>query len=241
MKRRIIKLAVFILLGAIVNVAVAWASALWVDAMAPKYFPAQLRGNTAANHPRWGVLVTPEFSSTHVQSSASRKPPARSPLPPNATKDEIDAWLAGKAIRVPKDIIEVPYWSRTSKPPKESDYEAMGLWEEARGWPMRSLVWYYSHRFSDSIEIKRWSIELSGTQGPIGLPRALPLRPIPLGFVINSLIYALCIWILFAVKANLRRITRSKRGHCIKCGYDLRGSSGISGVCPECGVGDDDV
>ena len=30
-----------------------------------------------------------------------------------------------------------------------------------------------------------------------------------------------------------RRIVRRKRGHCIKCGYDLRGD--LERGCPECG------
>ena len=238
MKHLITKVVLFLLLGAIVNVAVAWSSALWADAMALKYVSATKKGHTAVDHPRWTVSIIQGSSSTHVISNATRKLPGRSgPLPHNATKEEIDAWIDGQAIRVPKDIVKVPYWSRTRSPPMESDYQAIGLWEEARGWPMRSLVWHYSRQPSNGIEIKRWSFALSGTQGPVGLPRALPLRPIPLGFFINSLIYALCLWMLVSAPRDLRRYFRNKRGQCLKCGYDMRGSTVDSKVCPECGDG----
>lgn len=35
------------------------------------------------------------------------------------------------------------------------------------------------------------------------------------------------------VRGPYRRHRRRKKGHCLKCGYDLTGN--ISGVCPECG------
>ena len=64
--------------------------------------------------------------------------------------------------------------------------------------------------------------------------RTLPLRPIWPGFAINTLFYAAIIWLLTFGPFAARRFFRNKRGHCIKCGYDLRGTSG--GVCPECGA-----
>jgi len=81
-----------------------------------------------------------------------------------------------------------------------------------------------------------------------GAGRALPLRPIFPGFLVNTLFYA-AIWfgIFFGVAA-LRRALRKKRRRCVKCSYDLRGhqlpspsgrGAGGEGVkgCPECGWG----
>jgi len=41
------------------------------------------------------------------------------------------------------------------------------------------------------------------------------------------------VWMLWSSLFATRRMIRRKRGHCIKCGYDLRGD--FSAGCPECG------
>ncbi len=116
-----------------------------------------------------------------MQAGASRNPPAPpTPLRANATKEEIDAFASGVALTVKLQVVPVPYWSRTSTPPTESDYQRYGEWEDARGWPMRSMVWFWVRPTPDAAEGYFWALDLGGMQGPIGLPRALPLRPIPI-------------------------------------------------------------
>ncbi|MCH8316234.1 MAG: hypothetical protein IIA64_09700 [Planctomycetes bacterium] len=66
----------------------------------------------------------------------------------------------------------------------------------------------------------------------------MPLRPASLGFAGNTFFYAAILWLPFA-PFQLRRYVRVKRGHCIKCGYDLRGD--FSAGCPECGWRREDV
>ena len=66
--------------------------------------------------------------------------------------------------------------------------------------------------------------------------KLLPLRPIWPGFAINTVFYAVVLWLLFALGGTpfaLRRRRRIKRGLCPKCAYDLRGIE--SSACPECG------
>ena len=65
------------------------------------------------------------------------------------------------------------------------------------------------------------------------LPRVVPFRLLWPGFAINTFFYAAILWLPFA-PFQLRRHLRVKRGLCIKCGYDLRKTSG---GCPECGWG----
>ncbi len=66
-------------------------------------------------------------------------------------------------------------------------------------------------------------------------PRPLPLRPASRGFVFNTIFYAAILWLLTLGPFTARRMIRVKRGHCINCGYDLRGAE--HEVCPECGSG----
>ena len=63
----------------------------------------------------------------------------------------------------------------------------------------------------------------------------LPLRPVWIGFFINSCIYALAlfaiVWAFIAVPLVLRRRRRMQRGLCPACTYPV----GTSEVCTECG------
>ncbi len=85
-------------------------------------------------------------------------------------------------------------------------------------------------------DVYSWAWTIGGKQGPLGLPQHLPLKPIPAGFAINTLFYAVILWLLFAAPFALRRRRRITRGLCSKCGYDLRGSPTQGNVCPECGA-----
>ena len=94
--------------------------------------------------------------------------------------------------------------------------------EEVQGWPMRSL--------REQVPID----EYSSTVTVIEFKNAkLAVGPIWTGFAINTIFYAVILWLPFTA-FKLRRYLRAKRGRCIKCGYDLRETSG---GCPECGWG----
>ena len=60
----------------------------------------------------------------------------------------------------------------------------------------------------------------------------LPLRPIWPGFAINTLFYAVVVWLLSCGPFALRRILRVRRGLCPKCAYRM----GEASVCSECGA-----
>ena len=119
---------------------------------------------------------------------------------------------------------------------------------EGRGWPLLALSCFHE---TSPAAIAQFTSKAKGTfltpEGAIltGLtparsvrgflvPRALPLRPIWPGFAVNTIFYAAILWLLTLAPFTLRRVIRRKRGHCIKCGYDLRGTE--HEVCPECGV-----
>jgi hypothetical protein len=71
-------------------------------------------------------------------------------------------------------------------------------------------------------------------------PRALPLRPIPLNFAGNSLLFAAAWWaVLTLPRAGWRIIVtrrRRRRGACLACGYSHHGLPATTTRCPECGA-----
>ena len=63
---------------------------------------------------------------------------------------------------------------------------------------------------------------------------ALPLRPRPLEFGANSVIFGSLLAGLTLGPFALRRWVRRRRGACVACGYSLQGNP--TGVCSECGA-----
>ncbi len=124
------------------------------------------------------------------------------------------------------------------------------------GWPLRCLTWSRAHQEQwereDGISRRPQWIESDGIVPPYSimgrrlLPRPLvapsgvvplapqvllPVRPIWRAVVLNSLIYA---GVLAAGSAGVWLIVRKGRhglGRCGACGYPI----GVSDVCPECG------
>ena len=64
--------------------------------------------------------------------------------------------------------------------------------------------------------------------------RLLPLHPVPIAFLANTSVYAALLWLVTPGPFILRRAIRRKRGRCISCAYDLRGTD--HAACPECGA-----
>ena len=96
------------------------------------------------------------------------------------------------------------------------------------------------------VEVPR--LQLSQTENNIrvfyigSMPRTIPLRPLWPGFVLNSVFYAGCFYLLTLVVSScahpLLVARRRRRGVCVKhgCGYRVRTEQGELAVCPECGT-----
>ena len=106
----------------------------------------------------------------------------------------------------------------------------MALWEDAAGWPMRCLVSLHQEVVAQNTGTS-WGLRFGTSRGFLGLPRALPLRPIAVGFTINTLLFAAILWLLIPGPFVLRRFIRRRRGRCPACGYPR----GDSSICSECG------
>jgi hypothetical protein len=235
-----------LLLGAIVNLAVAWCLALLIDGL-PSGRPTRL-GVTSTQHPFWRLNFSWRPGTT-VLTSEYRISVRPAPPRPQASPEEINAWLeqqssfdAGEPTPPPKGVgvIAAPYWSRASTPPQPEREEPLII-EDARGWPMRSLMSYVrpdllARNITPTLR-DTWLLETGG-RTPVGIARGLPLKPILPGFFLNSMAYAVVLWLVFsAIPQWMRRRIEAKRGCCIHCGYDLRGKPADTDKCPECGKG----
>jgi hypothetical protein len=235
MIRTIRRILLFVVLGAILNVAVAWGCAIWVVT------------DLSWSASNWFVCNAPaEWEYRRFEA------PGMLRLNSNRSNESAITSLKYYAHRRPDDALPQrspgPDWSRLSRSFKKSD--AFRAVEDARGWPALTLFSVIELKGID--ETKEWVMkdsrgfglaEIWCTSSGIRFREGdssdaivtLPLRPIWPGFAINTVFYAFVLWLLFAAPFALRRWRRIRRGLCPKCAYDLRGSVGGSQQCPECG------
>jgi hypothetical protein len=129
---------------------------------------------------------------------------------------------------------------------------------DARGWPLLALsseMEFSSANappsLSPSLAVSGGTLTISGASAPYGsggtivlsTPSApgvrppLPTRPVWIGLLVDTVLFALAWWIIWIVltvpRRFVREVARVRRGACVQCGYDL-GFDFIRG-CPECG------
>jgi hypothetical protein len=219
--KNLMTIALFLLCGAIVSVAVAWACALW--SVSKTLFEPT-------------VIVTPDAWPTYLESCD---------WPPPRQAVRLGGIGPGASTTI------VSGHSRYKTPTGERRYPRppyVRLSIHQFGWPMRAAEWH-SHDVSGvprrvEATMHEAAAHAAGLRTgiehpsfiPVGKsyePRRLPVLPTWPGFAVDTLLYALILWLLISGPFALRRLIRIKRGRCPKCGYDLRHA--LSGGCPECG------
>lgn len=221
-KRHLFKLALFLLLGAIVNVAVAWGCALRLDV---EFIDDRVSSNEVdsievATEQTKIQFVTVDLFGSRVYAIKKLHGTGVDSM------DVLNDSLASAGL---------PTWVRA----KQHVFHPIAELYEAHGWPCVALC---SAIFLDEETIEPTIIDRAISIGgpPRGedafdpLPRLLPYSIIWPGFATNTIFYAAILWLLTLGPFTARRMIRRKRSLCIKCGYDLRETSG---GCPECGVG----
>ena len=203
MNRRIVKLVVFLLLGAIVNVAVAWGCAVtywdWNGGETVPYTPEIAREICMG--------INPVASET-----------------PGSAFEGYDQISFGHRFSI-----------TVANRGQSNQVYAHVVWA---GWPCVSMDGAFW--LAPNVDGKRslWVLPWEPNHNQL----LIPYRPIWPGFAINTVFYAVLLWMLWRSPFVVRRIIRRKRGRCINCGYDLRGTSGVNsgggggGVCSECGA-----
>ena len=211
MKRRLLIIAIFLLLGAVANVAVAWVLSLGSAGLGE---PTVTLARTSSDVPYWHFmhsryLGVEDFYVMPVNCPTGGLEDLPFPTSP-------PSWT--------QPFLPVPYGG-----PMEEPYRV-----RAAGWPLSVLACAW--RADSQGSSLRWGIGLPPFNRPrptwrTGWERGLPVRPIWPGFAINTLFYAAILWLLIPGAFALRRFLRVKRGLCPKCAYPM----GESSICTECG------
>ncbi len=253
MTRRLFTLVIFLLLGTVLNVAVAWGCAAWIGAGGVGWDEIIRRERFSQRFSGWTFGVWKRPGALRILSLWVESREALRSRPWTASEHYVTTLINNSpARRVPDGELPIPSWSRLSGDTlKPVGGVPPSLIEDGHGWPllsMRSSFWVNAG--GGAIPEPRWSaITLApatiGTApyspadlGPLRLenwaePRVLSLIPIWTGFAVNTVFYAAIVWLLWSSPFAARRFIRHKRGLCGACGYDLRGD--LASGCSECG------
>ena len=229
---------ILVVAGAVVNVAVAWACALWLDPfrsdaehaheVAQVDLGIPLERETLWTGVDWQVIRWSRPGVLVIASQRSRGVFGRSP------------WL--KPTDTPP-IALCPSWSDLQTPSEafqSSAADSDSRFLVASGWPRLSM-WC---ELESQRGISPYGTDVTGINGGVELPlpprkitsrhdvpRSIPLHPVPLPTILNIMFYAAVLWIVMAGFFALRCVARRRRGLCPKCAYPM----GESATCTECG------
>ncbi|MCH8152515.1 MAG: hypothetical protein IH830_09110 [Planctomycetes bacterium] len=257
MKHRLFTLVLFLLLGAVLNVAVASACALAVDLSKGGEFTFQVRDDLfyarlrqrpgairalvwRSNDPdipadgwdysmiqNWMAYLGDAFYLSAADEKARQ---ARAQLQPVTQRGD-----DGNSPAFPTWI---PRGHLRKRELSGYDFPTPIIYD-ARGWPfvaMRCEV-VFPIGGAQGQEYITGGMRISPRAGALRewlSFRVLPIRPIWPGFAVNTLFYTAILLPLISGPFALRRLIRRKRGVCVACGYDIHHAD--HDVCPECGA-----
>jgi hypothetical protein len=222
--RRAARIVILVLLlGAALNVAVAWAVAIAVEPSSTPPHTVCYRVETGRPDTLVAWLARAP-GTEEITLLELRRPP----------RDEANPGTSAATPRAIDALDRLPSWFGAGC--MASCLPGGRLVTQARGWPLRALaadlVFSPGQRLDQPTV--RWGIALGPTVQYA--PTVLPLRPVWPGFLVNTLLLALLPGVVVAAPAALRRWQRRRRGRCARCGYDLRGHTNTPTRCPECGT-----
>ena len=210
MKRYLIAIAIFLLVGALLNVCIAWALQLWGKQPIPD--PENISGHL-------GTLGPSERSSWARASGQGW------PERPNVVW--VQEFVGGRFTDLFAQSPEVDSTGLTEDEHLELIRTQFSYTVEIveRGWPARTVSmerWYEFH-YPGPFQWQCNGYPVAG--------RYIPIRLLWGGFVANTVVYAAFFAAAVAAPFLAVRFLRARRGCCLNCGYPV----GDSSQCPECG------
>ena len=224
MKRRLLIIAMFLLLGAVVNVAVAWGCAAFVPG-------AGCVESIGSDDPRVRDLVVSKGpGSVQIWEESGYG---------HENLLVLVAWSIDLSDGSPRSMDRRRDRHRRRGSAGSSPKEGLATeWQHINraGLPLRCLIGRLLRSPYGTTETVGawglplpWQVDVLKRRAYVGF---LPLHPIWSGFAVNTLFYATILWLLIPGPFALRRFLRLRRGLCPKCAYPM----GESGVCTECGI-----
>ena len=215
MKRRLLTVVIFLLAGAVVNVAVAWGC------IAAQSTPSDELEFLVAPDTDWlqanKIAIYDVLHETRLRQFGL-----------------IDSMYSGK-VEEPAGRTSYHYqYARRTR----CGWPFLAL-DGGRGSTIEFVAAMGKNWFTDFFYINALSgdepagLLFGNRPADLGELEYLPLRPIWPGFAVNTIFYATFLWLLICGHFALRRFVRVKRGLCPKCAYPM----GESAVCSECGRG----
>ena len=219
MKRIAIKLVVFLLLGAVTTVAVSWGCAI-------RDASSELT-RVSSGSPRQYTCTKPGAMVVYSYGHTSHR---LDTIAPSQRIEDLDL-ATQRVIKFLYVFVLEDSLDHLRRAPARH-IERWNIERHLRvGWPLLCLTgserfWWRNNDYARAIE-PRDHISL-GRETEI-----LPIVPLLPGFLINTLFYAVILWLLWSAPFATRRLSRKRHGRCVQCGYDLRHVE--HDACPECG------
>jgi len=220
-----------VILGAITTVAIAWGCAAFVDPYTAIQPNPRKSGGEAGNeiHSGWLVGVSQAFGARRIRSEWVDKSVHPSLIFPETYFGPAEPFIPDWA----------PFLLPTVDAPDELRHLRVA---DGRGWPflaMFSQMALDDNRgrklkaptITNGIVINKSALTLPSPESTV---RVLPLAIIWPGFLFNTALFALLWFGTLKLTSAYRKTSRSRKGLCIMCKYDLRGSQHTK--CPECGA-----
>ncbi len=229
MKRCLLIVVVFLLAGLAVNVAVAWGCAVTADpdTSITEFFVAErIEGPEIENF--WSVE---KGAGIGVQRIAYTRTSRQNKMETVVHRDR----RPGVSVQ---DPLACPSWAPWPPEPRPAIRESVV--HLAVGFPLQCLhasnpVVPCRFRTTTGARLRQvapasWKHALVPPNGPFA-GDVLPCHPIWPGFAVNTLFYAVMLWLLICGALALHRFIRVRRSLCPACAYPR----GESAVCTECG------
>ena len=197
MRPRLTTILILLVLGAVVNVGVAWGCAVvlrWREPVPMSY------GHVALS---WPCQVPDDWPTFPYANQLNSKTSFGRTTLTGRTGDTGGGRLNNLYV------VPIHGWA----------------FKHSFGWPRRSLS--FDEVLHDGKILRHGALELPPAVGRGRWYSRLPVCPSWFGFAVNTLLYAVILWLPFGT----RRLIRARRGLCPACAYPV----GESPVCTECG------